>query len=244
VLDAIVLSDIHLGSENCQARSLVRFLNLIRTGGLETRRLILNGDVFDSIDFRRLKKPHWKILSLLRKLTSRLEVHWINGNHDGPAEIISHLLGVTCRDELILESGGRRILFHHGHRFDEFISRHPVITWFADRTYNLLQKLDKSHRFAKLAKKKSKIFLRCAEKIARDSRAYAARKGCSAVCCGHTHHAEAMTEGPVHYFNSGCWTEKPCQYLTVRDGVIELHAFDSKQVSHMPLVFQPESASA
>src|ERR1700722_6080659 len=167
--DAVVVSDIHLGSDNCQAKYLVHFLEAIRHGSMTTKRLILNGDVFDSIDFRRLKKQHWRILSTLRKLSDEIEITWINGNHDGPAEIVSHLLGVTCMDEIVIESGQRKLLFLHGHRFDEFITRYPVITWFADRVYNYLQKIDKTHYFAKLAKRKSKIFLRCAQKIEADS---------------------------------------------------------------------------
>jgi UDP-2,3-diacylglucosamine pyrophosphatase LpxH len=225
VYDAVVISDVHLGSDNCQARSLVHFLESVRRGAMRARRLILNGDVFDSIDFRRLKKQHWKVLSLLRKLSDHAEVTWINGNHDGPSDIVSHLLGVTVTDEQIVESGGRRILFLHGHRFDEFITRYPVITWFADRVYNFLQKIDRTHSFAKLAKQKSKTFLRCAAKIEHDAIRYAARMNCEVVCCGHTHHAAANTSGPVHYFNSGCWTEKPCHYLTVKDGVVEVHAY-------------------
>src|SRR5947209_16201458 len=101
--DAVIISDVHLGSENCQARQLSRFLDGVLDGELPTHRLILNGDVFDSIDFRRLKKHHWRVLSLLRKLSDRVEVLWINGNHDGPAEVVSHLLGVEVRDELVLE---------------------------------------------------------------------------------------------------------------------------------------------
>lgn len=225
MFDAVVISDIHLGSENCQAKYLVHFLESVRRGPNTTRRLILNGDVFDSIDFRRLKKQHWRILSTLRKLSDEIEITWINGNHDGPAEIVSHLLGVTCTDEFVLESGGRKILFLHGHRFDEFISRYPVITWVADRMYNFLQRIDKSHYFAKLAKRKSKTFLRCAQKIEADSIRYAARRGYDAVCCGHTHHPVANSAGPIHYFNSGCWTEKPCHYLTVADGKVELHSY-------------------
>lgn len=223
--DAVVISDIHLGSDNCQAKYLAHFLESVRRGPMAARRLILNGDVFDSIDFRRLKKHHWRILSEIRKLSDEIEVVWINGNHDGPAEIVSHLLGVACADEIVVESGGRKILFLHGHRFDEFISRYPFITWVADRVYNFLQKLDKSHAFAKFAKRRSKTFLRCVEKIEADSVRYAARKGCDAVCCGHTHHPVANTTGPVHYFNGGCWTEKPCHYLTVRDGRIELASY-------------------
>lgn len=235
MLDAVVISDIHLGSDNCQAKSLVHFLEGIRRGKMLTRRLILNGDVFDSIDFRRLKKHHWGILSEIRKLSDEVEVVWINGNHDGPADIVSHLLGVACADEFVIESGGRRILFLHGHRFDEFITRYPLITWLADSIYQFLQKIDRSHYFAKMAKRRSKTFLRCVEKIEAEALRYAARKGCDAVCCGHTHHPVANTRGPVHYFNSGCWTEKPCHYLTVREGVIELACYTEAELEPHPL---------
>ncbi len=104
--DALVISDTHLGSDNCQARPLVRFLEAVRAGELPTRRLILNGDVFDSIDFRRLTRRHWKVLSLVRKLSDQMEITWINGNHDGPSEIVSHLLGVTVRDPQRASSSG------------------------------------------------------------------------------------------------------------------------------------------
>ena len=230
VYDAVVISDLHQGSPNCQAKQLARFLEGVRKGPLAAKRLILNGDVFDSIDFRRLKRRHWDVLSELRKLSDDVEIIWINGNHDGPAEIVSHLLGVTCTDEIVVESGGKKILFLHGHRFDEFISRYPFVTWFADRVYNFLQRIDKSHAFAKFAKRRSKTFLRCAAKIEHDSVRYAAKKGCDAVCCGHTHHAVTSVGGPAAYFNSGCWTEKPCHFLTLRDGVVDVRAFDAGAV--------------
>ena len=226
VFDAVVISDIHLGSANCQAKALVHFLESVRRGPLATRRLIINGDVFDSIDFRRLKKNHWNVLSELRKLSDEVEVLWINGNHDGPAEIISHLLGVTSSDETVIESGGKKILFLHGHRFDEFISRYPLISRFADRVYHFLQKIDKSHYFAKMAKRNSKTFLRSTQKIQYQSTRYAAKKGYDAVCCGHTHLPIASTAGPVPYYNSGCWTEKPCHYLTLKDGVVEVRTYE------------------
>src|SRR5215813_6209069 len=91
VFDAIILSDLHLGSSNCQAKSLCDFLERIVDEKLRTGKLILNGDVFDSIDFRRLKKNHWKVLSLIRKLSDRMETIWLCGNHDGTAEFVSHL---------------------------------------------------------------------------------------------------------------------------------------------------------
>jgi UDP-2,3-diacylglucosamine pyrophosphatase LpxH len=170
------------------------------------------------------------VLSELRKLSDEVEITWINGNHDGPADIVSHLLGVEVSEELVVESGGRRVMFLHGHRFDEFISRYPVFTRVADRMYNLLQRIDQSHYFAKMAKRRSKIFLRSTEKIRAGAVRHAAKKGCDAVCCGHTHLPVASEDGPVAYYNSGCWTEKPCHYLTLKNGVVELHAYEAEPV--------------
>jgi UDP-2,3-diacylglucosamine pyrophosphatase LpxH len=234
VFDAVIISDIHLGSDNCQARQLTHFLESIHTETVQTQRLILNGDVFDSIDFRRLKKNHWKVLSLLRKLSDQIEIIWINGNHDGPADIVSHLLGVAVVDQMVLESGGKKILFHHGHRFDEFIDNYPIITAIADWIYRLLQKIDTSHTIARQAKRKSKIFLRCARKIEEQSIEYARKKGCDAVCCGHTHHAVVQESGPIAYYNSGCWTEKPCTYLTVQNGRVALHTYEESAEVDVP----------
>src|SRR5262245_23309661 len=223
MLEAVILSDLHLGSDNCQAKRLCRLLEEIVDGNLLTERLILNGDVFDSIDFRRLTKSHWKVLSLIRKLSDHVETVWLCGNHDGSAEFVSHLLGVTVQDEYVLESGGRRVLFFHGHIYDEFLDNHPILSWCGDVIYAFLQWLDRSHHLAKVAKKGSKTFLRCAKKIEEQAIAHAIRKHCTAVCCGHTHHPVVNTSGPVHYYNSGSWTELPCTYLTVADGLIELH---------------------
>ena len=72
VADAIIISDLHLGSENSQARLITQFLESLIDQTLRTRRLIINGDVFDSIDFRRLKKTHWKVLSTLRHLSDKV----------------------------------------------------------------------------------------------------------------------------------------------------------------------------
>lgn len=202
--DARVISDLHLGSGNCQARALNEFVDDRHHGRTEARRLILNGDVFDSTDFRRLKKHHWKVLSLIRKLSARLEIVWINGNLDGPAEVVSHLLGVEVRDELILTSGGRRILVQHGHRFDRFIDDHPILTAIGDGIYPLLQWIDPSHRVARAAKHNSKTFLRCAARIAARLIEYARKQKCDAVCCGHTHLRAAIETGDIVYYNSGC----------------------------------------
>ena len=152
MLDAVILSDIHLGSSNCEAKAVSSLLEAVADGIIVTDRLILNGDVFDSFDFRRLNKSHWKVLSLLRKLSDQIEIIWIAGNHDGSAEVVSHLLGVTVKDEYTFRTGERNVLVLHGHTFDDFIDVHPFLTWVGDCIYALLQRIDRTHTIARMAK--------------------------------------------------------------------------------------------
>lgn len=222
-MSTIIISDLHLGSDNCQAKSLHHFLENLDEN---CKRLILNGDVFDSMDFRRLKKHHWHVLSQLRKLSDKLEVVWVVGNHDGGnAEVVSHLLGIEVFDEYVFDSEGKKILVLHGHIFDDFITKRPIITWFADRIYRFLQKIDRWHYIAKIVKRGSKIYLRCTDKIRTKSLIYAKQKGCDMVCVGHTHYPIEDYSGETHYFNSGCWTEKPCHYLEIKNGKVNLKTF-------------------
>jgi UDP-2,3-diacylglucosamine pyrophosphatase LpxH len=242
--DAVIISDLHLGSGVCQAKAVVDFLEDIHHRRTRTKRLILNGDVFDSIDFRRLKKSHWKVLSLLRKLADEMEVTWVCGNHDGTADIVSHLLGLEVVDEIVVPSGDKRVLFLHGHQFDQFIERHPFATRFADNLYRFMQKIDRSHRFAKMAKRRSKTFLRSTEKIRAGAVNRAKELGADVVCCGHTHLAVAFPEDPLPYFNSGCWTETPCHFLTLADGVVTLNAYDPSAALADTAVDLPVGATA
>jgi UDP-2,3-diacylglucosamine pyrophosphatase LpxH len=230
-MDALIISDLHLGSENCQAKALVELLEQVLEGRRQTPKLIINGDVFDSIDFRRLKKSHWKVLSLIRHLSDKIEVIWIAGNHDGSADIVSHLLGVSVHEEYVLSSGGRRVLAIHGHAFDDFIDEHPLLTWFADCIYAGLQKLDRTHYVARLAKRSSKTFLHCVDKIEKGAVQRARQRRCDMVVCGHTHHGIAKRAQEIPYFNSGCWTERHLMtYLTVASGRVELHTFEPAAV--------------
>src|SRR5262249_21753378 len=119
--------------------------------------------------------------------------------------------------------------------FDEFIEVYPRITWLADQVYRLLQWLDKTHSFARRAKHGSKTVLRSAQKIASGAVALARKGGCSAANCGPTPVAAAATEQPVSYYNSGCWTELPCSYLTVTEGMVQLHEFQTSEPAAAPV---------
>lgn len=112
-----------------------------------------------------------------------------------------------------------------------------MLTWLADGAYWLLQKLDRTHYIARLAKRRSKTFVRCSNKIQLGARRRAAERRCSIVLCGHTHHAQcvaATTAMPVAYYNSGCWTEKPTTYLTIRKGAVQTHLYQALRPPRLP----------
>lgn len=219
--DAIIISDIHLGSRVSETKQLHNFLEQVYT---QTNRLIINGDFFDNLDFRRLKKKHWNILSLLRKMSKYVEIIWIRGNHDGEAQIISHLIGLDFKEEYTFNSDNKTILCLHGDQFDDFICKYPNTTRIADYIYRTIQTIDKRW-LPQYIKYKSKTYLRCTENIIIKSRKYAQNKNIDCICLGHTHHPMIDTDHTIWYANSGSWTEKNCTYLAINKGNVELKIF-------------------
>ena len=62
IYDCIVISDLHLGSDVCQARLLEEFL----IWAVEhCRELVINGDIFDDLNFKRLTKRHFACLRVI-----------------------------------------------------------------------------------------------------------------------------------------------------------------------------------
>jgi UDP-2,3-diacylglucosamine pyrophosphatase LpxH len=180
---------------------------------LDDCQLILNGDTLDSLDLRTLPPLHWQILTELR----RRDTVWLAGNHDGPAERLSALLGIAVHDEYRFESGGKNILVLHGDRFDSFCTAHPLLTAVGDGIYNATQRI--STRLARHLKTRNKTFLHCAAQVREGASRYAKRHGYDVVVCGHSHHVESIG----NYYNGGSWTEVPCTWLCVSDGLISVN---------------------
>ncbi len=102
--DCIVISDLHLGSDVCQAKLLEEFL----IWAVEhCRELVINGDIFDDLNFKRLTKRHFACLKIIRRNSDRddFRLVWVRGNHDGPIDIISHIVGVEILDEYVYDNG-------------------------------------------------------------------------------------------------------------------------------------------
>lgn len=223
-VDTIIVSDIHLGSEVSRGKALVQ---LLRTH--DYRRLILNGDVFDGLNFKRLSRDDWKFLSFIRKLSNprkNVDVVWVVGNHDGGvSEILSHLLGVPVFEEYTWEMHGKKFLAIHGHQFDKWVTTHPVITSLASGFYYFFQKVDPKHKASRFVKRTSKKFLRMSDRVAHGaSRHGKTMHSATVVLAGHTHHAMDVLYEGVRYVNSGSWTDKPSHFVVVtHEGDVVVH---------------------
>lgn len=228
-----IISDIHLGSETCKSTLLLQFLKEIHNS--DCKRLIINGDLFENTE-HRLDKSHWGILSKLRKMSNDMEIVWCQGNHDYPdAETIAHLCGINLVNYYIFNDYGNSILCVHGDEWDKFLTNWPMLTNIADWFYRLLQRIDKSHNWAKFAKRHSKTFMRCVDKVKDGAVELALKLNCNVVITGHTHYKGhyIFSDNHVHYFNCGCWTELPCSFMKIDnpDKYTWLKSFNYKQDS-------------
>jgi len=219
--DCLVISDLHLGSKVCQADLLKEFL----VWAVEnTRVLVINGDIFDDLNFKRLTKKHFSSLRIIRRNSDRddMRVIWIRGNHDGPAETMSHIVGVDILDEYIFDNGVIKLLILHGDQFDSFITEHQWLTAMACNAFYFIQKLF-PHGAARWIRRVSKKFQRNSGLVEHSAIEYARSKGCRFVTCGHTHHPLLHDVEGIRYVNSGTWTESaPCPFVSVAGSEVKL----------------------
>jgi UDP-2,3-diacylglucosamine pyrophosphatase LpxH len=213
--DTLILSDLHLGSEVSRAEEATRMLK-------ENRfcRLILLGDIFSDLNFRRLTKEHWKFLGYIRKLSNPkrgIEVVWVEGNHDqGLTEVMSHLVGVKVYQEYLWDFGGRRHLAVHGHQFDRFLVNNWLLSRVNTFLHLQLQKLDfKGKWFSRFVDRMGTQWLRLSAKVASGAIAHAGLRGVDRIFCGHTHIALYREREGVEYYNAGSWTDSTPTFLTV-----------------------------
>ena len=217
-IDTLIISDIHLGFRFSRAADVLKVLK-----GYNFEHLILNGDIFEDLNFNRLHSEHWEVLSYLRHLSKSKEVVWIVGNHDGRSETLSHLLGINFCNKYVWWSNGRKFLAIHGHQFDRFVSKNLIISSLADFLYILLKRLEnKNQVISQWIRHHNRSWLRMSKDVARRAIHYARLRRVDCIFCGHTHQAYHLKSKKVEYYNSGCWTEYPANFITIKDGKIKL----------------------
>jgi UDP-2,3-diacylglucosamine pyrophosphatase LpxH len=227
----VIISDLHLASDVCRSEMILKFLNeyKFKTNDM----LVLNGDVMDNLNFKRLSKGHWRVLKRIRSISKWLKVVWIKGNHDtDDAEIIANLIGVEFRNELPIAMGDKNVLITHGDKFDFFMKGQQITAKVADFFYKIIQCYDKwvknDYYFSSLVKTKSKVLIRCG-RVIENAITYAMHNNIDVIICGHTHLPDRLTNSSksVEYYNSGSWCNKDhdCHYITIENNEVELHVF-------------------
>lgn len=225
-VDTLIISDIHLGSEVSRPAQVRKMLESYRF-----KRLILLGDIFDDLNFHRLKKEHWNLLSYIRKLSNpdkNIEVIWVEGNHDeGLIDIMSHLIGIKVYNDFIWKQNGKKFIAIHGHQFDRFLNENVVISSVSSFIYNKIQKYDrKNQTISRFIKRRSKGWLRLSRKVADRAIEYAKKKNLDTIICGHTHQNLHKKDQGINYYNTGCWTDIPSTYITIdTEGIVRMNDF-------------------
>ena len=229
--DTIILSDLHLGSEVSRASDALRMLK-----SASFNRLILLGDIFSDLNFRRLKKEHWQFLGYIRKLSNpkrQIEVVWVEGNHDhGLSDVMSHLVGIRVYDEYQWDFQGKRHLAVHGHQFDRFLTRNRVLSSFLSALHLGLQRISfGKRRMMGFVERFDTAWLRLSAKVARGALAHARSAGANRIFCGHTHEALSVKGDGVEYYNSGSWTQDDPTYIAIDSAGVRVTNYRSERES-------------
>lgn len=224
--ETLIISDVHLGSPLAMARELIHVLSTWKFS-----RLILLGDIFSNLNFARLTKEHWQVISLIRKLSNPkrgVEVVWVEGNHDaGVTEVMEHLIGVKVFQQYEWMWNGKKCIAMHGHQFDGlYATGNPWFNGIITEVHILLQKIQWVKRWLpRILDKFHTHYQRLTEKVAEGALHVAKHEHASYVFCGHTHDAYHATSGAVEYWNSGCWVAGVATYLTLGETTVDLHEF-------------------
>jgi UDP-2,3-diacylglucosamine pyrophosphatase LpxH len=230
--DTVIISDLHLGSEVSRARDALELLESLRF-----KRLILLGDIFADLNFRRLTKEQWKFLGFIRKLSNpkqQTEVIWVEGNHDhGLTEVMSHLVGIPVYQQYSWEFHGKRHLAIHGHQFDSFAINNHRLSRIGQFIYLQLQKLDsRGKRFARYLDRLNTRWLRLSAQVAEGALSYAKQGKAERIFCGHTHFPMHTTKDGLEYYNSGAWVDLRCTYVTVSEEGVAIHEYVPEAPDH------------
>jgi UDP-2,3-diacylglucosamine pyrophosphatase LpxH len=234
---AIIVSDLHLGTKDSKAEEFIEFIDKHPTD-----LLILNGDIVDGWALNRgtkWKKQHTKVISKLLKLSNKTRIIWIRGNHDEFIQefIGTHLGAIEIREDYKLDINNTMESYYifHGDVIDVFITKYKWLSkigaigydfalWL-NRVYNTYRKWRKLPyiSISQKIKESVKVATNYVNDFEVTALSMATKKGCNGVICGHIHQpSDRMIDGK-RYLNSGDWIENMSAILVDNIGTIYLY---------------------
>jgi len=236
---SIFISDVHLGTRDCQADRLNNFL---KNNTCET--LYLVGDIIDAWRIQqnkwRWKQSHTNVVRRVLGHAKRgTRVVYVAGNHDEflrPMIPYGFSFGhVEIHNQIEhIGADGKHYLVVHGDMFDGITRLAPWIAFLGDKAYDIILFINSKYnwirrrmgfgyfslsRFLKYQVKKAVDFIFHFE---RNLAAYCKKRGFDGVICGHIHHAEIKDIDGVRYMNDGDWVESCTALVEHYNGTWEI----------------------
>jgi predicted phosphodiesterase len=217
----LIISDLHLGARISRTEKIISVLEEARF-----KRLIINGDLFDSDTTSKFSPGDWGIIAKLASIAEQSEVLLVGGNHGRRLDLLARKMGIEIVDHHIFTLGNKRFLCLHGDEFDMYIKNLPMTSDIFTRLYYVIQRFGgKRQHFSMVIKRLSKQVLG----ISRRQQRLALKRGRShdanVIICSHTHIPHSSEKNGVLFLNSGSFCDDPSTYITVdKNGSVKLNA--------------------
>lgn len=231
----VFISDVHLGSPDCKAETLLDFLRHVAC-----ERMYLVGDILDFWSLRRIW--HWEqahndvIQKILRKARKGTQVIYIPGNHDDAARdfVDMRFGGIEVRRQAEHTTAtGRRLLIMHGDEFDAVMGYagffHPIGPFWYQAVRGIARILNTGRRiFGHKPWSLAKMIAQAENAFGVKTRfrdlavAEGKFRGFDGVVCGHIHWPLHEDDGQFVYANSGDWVDHCSAIVEHLDGRLEL----------------------
>jgi UDP-2,3-diacylglucosamine pyrophosphatase LpxH len=233
----IIVSDIHLGTKDSQAKEFIKFLD-----EHPTEQLILNGDIVDGWALQRgskWKKQHTKVILKLLELSKKTDIIWIRGNHDDFLSdfFMIKMSNITLCEDYMIGIKRKKYLIFHGDILDVFSSTWKWIAKIGSVGYDIALTLNTWYNkyrlwrglpyysISKHIKDKVKSAVSFILDFEENAAKIAKQRKCNGVIIGHIHTAEDRMIGDIHYLNSGDWVESKTAILIDKDDNIKTFGF-------------------
>ena len=228
------ISDVHLGTRDCQAERLAAFLKRYQAD-----RVYLVGDIIDGWKLRGgiyWPQAHTNVIRRLLTMSKRgTEVIYVTGNHDEFLRRYSTLIlgNIQLVDEAVhTTADGRRLLVVHGDDYDATTHFGNLQEKLGDWLYYRILTGNKLLNFARarlglrywslseFLKRRSGAAERYIDRFVQACLDDARRRGLDGIVCGHIHRAALVKHEALVYANDGDWVESLTALSEEADGTL------------------------
>lgn len=217
----LFISDLHLGTPDCQAELLSRFLKRY-----QFEQLYLVGDVFDLLAMRKRsvlpRAQQALVMQVIRLARRGVRVTFIPGNHDA---LLRRFCGFQLhglkieRRALHQTADGRRLLVTHGDEFDGDVQVPNWLHLLGDRLHAVLLKANRGCNgmrqlmglpywsLAGAIKRRLGSAQRYIDRYRQAALREVGKQQLAGIISGHIHQADMVMTETGLYLNTGDWVE-------------------------------------